>query len=521
MKHYIKIAALLVFLFGIFQEGMAQSPCFSTQPVTGTYANKPNSTSTSLNKNRVFWLTWGSTFAESTTTHPYGHRDRALAVGSKSYGSIDLGGGRFMCIEAEIMTLTGGTISSYMPGTYNPNATGGDFLDILYNIGGSGGTNGNPENKMASGIINNNDGGTVNLTVRIKATTGGDPVRLRGIVVADAETLGSSTGNQSEYIRATGFGNWSVAEVLKRSGAGTYLMRKEDNTGAPSYPGTQSIIFDQGNDTRTGAVAFLTYNNIAYDPLQGNAVTLPIELKGAGKQAFAIGLLTSGYDFGDAPESYGKPIHLIDDIKLTSDGINPVIWNASAQTKTNSQVNVNAPLYNAGNLTYSVRRYLGSTPPDPDTLDMFSEDAKGDDNSGTAGANEEDAWPLLYRRFADKEYYKPGDKIIAIIPYKKALANDIISGWIDFDLNGTFDEIERKTAIIPSDGDGNVTLTWTIPSTRFAYSTYVRLRYFGRNQDATSPIGNTLNGEVEDHRIYILTPAVSNPTINSKGKGNN
>ncbi len=509
MKLYIKILGLFAIVFGFSQEGVAQSlPCFPNLPVTGAYATGGSS----ANKDRVFWLTWGSTLAESTSTHKYGHPNRALSVGAKSFGSIDLGGGRYMCIEAEILApLIGsaGAFNSYIPGTYSDGPEIGDFLDLLYNIGGSGGTNGNPQNKMASGIRNTTPTGTANFRIRIKATTGGVPVRLRGVVVADAETLGSS----NEFIRATGDGIWSVAEVKKKVGQGVYQIRKETNGD-----NTQSIIFDRGNDQRTGAVAFLTFRNTAYASLaQGYSVTLPIELKGAGNTAMAVGLLTSGYDFGDAPESYGAAIHLIDDIVLAPDGITSIAYNADRPVKDASKVDVNASTYNPGGLTYETRRYLGTTPPDADPVNMYSVDAKGDDNSGNAGSNEEDAWPDIYRQFADKEY-KPGDKITAVIPYKKALKDDIISGWIDFNLNGTFDPSERIFATIPADGDGTVTLDWTVPTTRVAYSTYVRLRYFGRNQDATSPIGNALNGEVEDHRIYILTPAVSNPMLINKSK---
>ena len=505
MNHYIKILVLFAFLFGISQEGIAQ--CFPGLPVTGAYATGGSSP----NKDRVFWLTWGSTLTESTTTHPYGFASttnpRTIGVGAKSYGSIDLGGGRYMCVEATITSLDvegpsgSGTneLDTYIPGTFS-----GDFLDDLYNIGGLG-----SNNKMASGMIARNTKKTVKINITIKAKTDGVPVRLRGIVVADAESIGIT----EEYVRATGDGIWSVAEVKKNIEQGAYLMRKETNAN-----GTQSIIFDNGNNQTTGAVAFLTFKNTAYNPENGNAIIIPIESKGIGKTAFAIGLLTSGYDFGDAPASYGKPIHLIDDISLAPDGITSVAWNALEPVKTKSKVNVNTTGYNPGLLSYSVRRYLGTTPPDADTVDMFSVDAKGDDNSGSAGSSEEDAWPVKYKQFADKEFYKPGDKITAVIPYKKALKDDIISGWIDFNLNGTFDESERVTKIITADGDGNVTLEWTVPTTRVAYSTYVRLRYFGRNQDATSPIGNALNGEVEDHRIYILTPSMTNPALPSKLK---
>ncbi|MEO8935063.1 MAG: CshA/CshB family fibrillar adhesin-related protein [Xanthomarina sp.] len=511
MKHDIKIMVLFAFLFGVSLEGMAQ--CFPGLPVTGAFADPL--TSASPNANRVFWLTWGATYAESQTeAYKYGKPGTRLNVGSKSYGSIDLGGGRYMCVEAEIVLLTvSGTsdarkhINSYIPGTYQSTGDGGDFLDILYNRGGSGGTNGNPNNKMASGIINQYDlGRTVNIEIKVKATTDEEPVRLRGMVLADAEALAAS----GEYIISSGDGNWTVARVQKNIGKGAYEIRKENNIS-----GTKSITFSKGNNKRTGAVAFLEYNNSAYDTkANGYAVKFSAEFKGVGQTAIAFGLLTSGYDFGDAPASYGKPIHLIDDISFGPDGIVP----SATAGNPGPTIDVNTSTYTPGELSTDVRRYLGSTPPDADIVDMFSVDAKGDDNSGTAGADEEDAWPVMYRQFADKEYYKPGDKITATIPYKKGKVGDKISGWIDFDLNGTFDAGERVTATIPNAGDGNVILEWTVPTTRVAYSTYVRLRYFGSIDDETRATGTALHGEVEDHRIYILTPGVTNPTLPSKSK---
>lgn len=507
MKRYISnIVVMAVFVGFISKAKAQQSPCFPNLPVTGTFADP--ATSASPNADRVFWLTWGSTYNESLSQYPYGKPGTQLHVGSKSYGSIDLGGGRFMCVEAEITLLevSGSTawrrrIVSYIPGTYQNGPNMGDFLDILYNRGGVGVTNGKPNNKMASGIINEYDQGrTVNIVIRVKATTQGEPVKLRGMVLADAEDLAS----KGEYIISSGDGDWTVARVQKNLGKGGYFMRKENNSS-----GTKSIIFEKGNGYKTGAVAFLKYNNSAYAPkAEGYAVEFSAEFKGFGKTAIAFGLLTSGYDFGDAPESYGNPIHLIDDISLGDDKI---IENGKA-------VDINTVTYEAGLLIDENSRYLGSTPPDADYQKLHSEDALGDDNSGTAGPNEEDAWPEKYRRFADKEYYKPGDKITATIPYKKATAGDKISGWIDFNLNGTFDENERVTKTIGANGDGEVILEWTVPVTRKPYSTYVRLRYFGSIDDATQSTGTALFGEVEDHRIYILSPGVTNPMLMNKAK---
>lgn len=103
MNYHIKILFLLAFLFGTSQEVVAQSPCFPNLPVTGAYATGGSSP----NKERVFWLTWGATYAESQTEdYKYGKAGTQFNVGTKSYGSIDLGGGRYMCVVAEITLLT-------------------------------------------------------------------------------------------------------------------------------------------------------------------------------------------------------------------------------------------------------------------------------------------------------------------------------------------------------------------------------------------------------------------------------
>lgn len=516
MKLYIKVLALWVILMGGSRGCLAQ--CFPGQPVTAAYADP--TTSASEHADKVLWLTWGANLQESKTSHPYGKPDVRLNVGTKSYGSINLGNGIYMCIEAEIMEIDmfGGVapragIASYIPGTFTgDNINEGDFLDILYNIGGGRGPGNVSQNIMASGIINQKNGRGARVKLKLKAKIDGRSVRLPGMVLADAESLGST-----EHIYATGVGHWSIVEVQKNLNRGPYYISKETNvySGGTS---SETVLFQSGNDRRTGAVAFLSFRPEAYNVSDELSVTFSAEFKGGGSTAMAIGVLTPKVDFGDAPLSYGFPVHLIRNLAFTNDGITPVLSSASQAVKDAARENINRGYYNPGNIESAERRFLGTTAPDADTTPLHSDDALGDDKSGTAGINEEDAWPKMYQRFGDTEHYKPGDKIIADIPYNGGLIGDKISGWIDFDLNGTFDEGERATATISAIGEGSVSLVWTVPPTRKPYSTYVRLRYFDKNEDATRPTGNAIHGEVEDHRIYILSPGVTNPLLMNKSK---
>lgn len=471
--------------FILFVAKTYAQPCFSDKVVTSAFATSGSS----VNKTKVLWLTWGST---NQTTNPYGRHNIQLLKGTKSYASIPLGGDKYLCIEAEIINIASGAVNSYAPGNYS-----GDSFDDLYNIGGSG-----SNNRLVTGIRNRINAETSTLTIKCKATIDGVPIRLPGMVVADAESLASN-----EYIYATADGKWNLVELKKNTADSAYNVSKESVAGSTM----QTIKFLAGNDNNTAAIAFLAFNETAYNTT-GNSPDLSVQfsatLKGGGLTALALGLLTPSADLGDAPKSYGAPINLLQNISFTLDNI-----------PTGTVTNVNTNNYKPGSLVNVAGSFLGSVAPDSDNRIQASKDALGDDRIGVA--NEEDAWPDELKRFSVKSNYIAGAKITAKIPYKNGLVNDKISGWIDFNLNGAFDEEERATVKIGKDGDGSVNLIWTVPDFRIAYNTFVRLRYFHSAEDATSAISNVNFGEVEDHKIYILGPAITNPMLPSKHKFEN
>lgn len=481
MKKTRYILGLLLALISKAHQSQAQ-PCYPDKVVTAAFATGGESPYIE----KVLWLTWGST---NQQTHPYGRHGQQLSVGDKSYASIHLGGDSYLCVEVEIIKIDGGAVNSYAPGNYI-----GDSMDILYNIGGT-----KRNNQLVAGIINRNNNSISTLTFRAKANINGEPIRISGLAIADGESLAPN-----EYIRATAHGTWNIVDIRKNvSNNRPYRIAKR-NAGSNQ----QRIEFQRGTDEYTGAVAFLDFNEHAYDTEQNEfAVEFTAELYGGGLTALAIGLLTPNADLGDAPESYGAPIHLLHNLKITDDGI-PI--------GTSGYTNINTSAYVPGALLPFEGRYLGTTAPDADNAPMHSKNADGDDLSGDAGPNEEDAWPEKYRRFSYKAHYLPGNEIQAEIAYHNGEVGDKVSGWIDFDLNGTFDASERQTATITQAGSGTVTLTWVVPPTRKIYSTYVRLRYFDANEDATIPDHAVNYGEVEDHRMYILGPTITNPMLPNK-----
>lgn len=483
MKKYIYTMLCTLSLFG----NSVYSQCFPKGTLTtAAFATGGESPY----KKDVLWLTWGAQKASDL----YGKHNQSLGNGSQSFASIDMGDGRYLCITATISNykrLSGrNDITSYAPGNY-----GGDFLDKMYNIGGTGGAN-----RLVNGIVVD-DSSEASFTVTCKATIDGAPVRLSGMVLGDAESLASN-----ENFDASGFGEWTVVDQRKNLNYKNYDVKKTNLNN-----GKQKIDFLRGNDKNTGAVAFLTFNENAY-AVNDLAVTFDVRLKGGGKTAIAIGLLPPGLDNGDAPESYGVASHMLEAKVPTSDNI-PVNKEGDWFPKT---TDLNTSNYKVGGLNNGINNYLGTTAPDADFELYYSKDAKGDDNTGTAGPNEEDAWPEALRRFSHKLFYKKGDKIVAEIAYS-AFRDGYISGWIDFNQNGVFDDNERVSVAAPANKK-KVTMIWTVPESRVIRSTYVRLRFGYNESEVKVPTGIATGGEIEDHKIYILGPARTNSSLPNKSR---
>ncbi|MBW3520465.1 CshA/CshB family fibrillar adhesin-related protein [Flavobacterium sp. NKUCC04_CG] len=465
----------LVFLLTIISQPI-KAQCFSNGFATAAFATGGSSPNTK----DVLWLTWGASSSRDT----YGKANVTLNNNSTSYASIPIAGGKFLCIEAKLIKVVG-NIQSYRPGNYT-----GDSLDKLYNIGGIG-----ARNKLVCGIKNGVSGKFVSFSLVCKAYIDGVPARLTGVVIADAESL-----SDIENFYAIGSGSWTLIDLLKNTSSREPYVIRKDNINSNQ----QKISFLRGNDDRTGGVTFLTFNDQAYDK-KDLSVTVDVGLRGGGVTAIALGLLVPKTDTGDAPESYGVPLHVFNALEPIDDQI------AVGQNK-----NINIGDYKLSGLRTAVGGYLGSVPPDGDINMLFGKLAMGDDLDGYAGSKEEDAWPQEYRSFSYKAHYLPGYKMKVVIPYHTK-KNGYITGWIDFNLDGKFSDDEKAIVNAPISAK-TATLEWTVPKNRIARSTYVRLRFGYTKSEIDSPIGAAIGGEVEDTRIIIQGRAIVNPVISPKIK---
>lgn len=421
--------------------------------------------------NEILWLTWGGGVN--------GSHEQALVNGSSTSASIPVTATQSLDVTCALDAITGGATAggglvSYRSGNYT-----GDPLDDLYNIGGTGNAN-----QLVGGINTTTGTETKRFTVDCTATLGGQPYRIPGLVMADAESLeaGGTPAAPAEYLEGTASGTWNVVEMLRVAGR-TYYATK---TAAGSQQTLRFGPGGQGTDTSPGAITFLAFNGDAY---QGGSerIEMAFTVKGGGRTAIAIGLLVPKADFGDAPAGYGDAAHLLASLVPVADGL----------AADGQPVDINSTAFQLGELAPPATGFLGSTGPDGESGSQAGPTATGDDSTGSAGTAEEDGWPVapaistaqagsvLWRSIACQG---PGT----------------VAGWIDFDRDGTFAGGERSAAACTG---GSATLQWTLPATLQAGPTYVRLRYAGVAAQVAAPIGEAGDGEVEDHRIEIVAPS--------------
>jgi hypothetical protein len=91
-----------------------------------------------------------------------------------------------------------------------------------------------------------------------------------------------------------------------------------------------------------------------------------------------------------------------------------------------------------------------------------------------------------------------------------------LSGWIDFNNNGVFDNASERAQISVPAGttNGTFTLTFPVVPTGFTGRTYARFR-LSSDVAAANPTGAATNGEVEDYVVTITGP--SSGTVKANG----
>lgn len=324
---------------------------------------------------------------------------------------------------------------------HNLNSAGGSFLDGKYYIG----------SETDNGFIEE----------LYELTMSSDGRQLVSLKALDIHTA----CNCSE-VQLGGFGD--IAVVEEAAGVVIYGSSADlTNNGQGTHAGIWRFELSSGNwtllaDGLGGQMAKALDNRVFTNV--GNSIRELVTATGSVSSqqlmstSRAIWDFTGGfsYDFGDAPDSYGAAAHLVD-------GADQVV-------------------------------YLGSTPPDNEPYSLHGGvggvDAFGDNQTGV---NDEDSLSALPGLAVGDSSYN----------FDVACSGGYVSSWIDFNLNGTFDFIERNSNY-PVQCTGNVaTLEWNGITVSSGGASYARIRIAADTQNLHRPTGFIENGEVEDYDITI------------------
>lgn len=431
-------------------------------------------------KNEILWRTWGG--------GDLGTPNVTLAQGATTSATYKVADGQWLEVSCSLNNKTPSVaLKSYAPGQWM-----NDRLGALYRVGGydpktSYNNYGNPgssnapsknPNKLVNAFMV--EGKTAQFDISCTSTLGGRPLMQRGFVIADAEAMSGS-----EYLQGTGVGDWYLIDKHLDSGttASSYKV-------ASAAKGTARFNVTGGDGLRT-AVTFLKFSAPSANQTMG------FEMRGGGITAMAVGLVVPYADFGDAPQSYGQAMHVIENLQLNSSA-----GGAASALSSSSSLADNAAILAPVHVSY-----LGSQGPDAEPSTTYSQDALGDDLTGIT--NEEDAWPVKQKTLS---VLQAGAAYSANVVCR---GSGTVAGWIDFNRNGVFESAERTAAAC---NGSQAALTWAkVPVDLKSGISYVRLRYASNAAQVQEPVGSADDGEVEDHRIEIVAPKLSIAKTNNAG----
>lgn len=400
-----------------------------------------------------------------------------------------------------------GPVVATVPGKWR-----GDSLDNMYNIGGEG-----IQNRMVIGLanaqpgINHGDpgyGATPRFNVECSAAlwqkdsngefTSPQPVPIDGLVVADAESAGYSRASD-EWVEATtpSSTKWHLLERFadeqqcppttperqpsRSVNATADAVFAVTQTGAPAGHSTIRIV-PNGNECASGAG---TPGAVLF--AQGTS-SATVRLQGNGVQAVALGLITLS-DLSDAPLSYGAAGAFFQPTWTS-----PLTARATNLTRGIPLTTMEPPFTRLGAfVTHEV-------------ADLHSPNADRDDDDGITNTAD-----LTFETSVGASVSR---QVACTGPGK-------VAGWVDWNVNGTFDASEKSSEV---DCQGSAaTLTWTVPADAVravrgeagsAQRSYMRIRIANPGDTSfgtvspLSPTQFTSSGEVEDYEVQIYVPTL-------------
>jgi LPXTG-motif cell wall-anchored protein len=403
----------------------------------------------------INWFKWANintgipnTGVTQTNTVPFG--SSSLDITCSLSNITDIRGG---------VTPPGPILVAYRPGAY-----GGDYLDDMYYSGGPGGAN-----ALDSGLISQ-EARTPQFDFSCSATFDGAPFPLTGLVMADAESTGQ---RESSSATIPASATWRIIDRGRQAGC--------TETSLTSRVGS-TLTLGSTNECYPGAPASVAF-------MQGTSSATNVTIRGGGKQAIALGVMVA-VDFGDAPASYG----------IAGNGVQPTF--TGGNVPEGPATRVHDPAFTLAQVAVP-SSHLGAKI-DPENPAATGVGATGDDavtDTVYGGGNDEDSItppaPVVLQ--AGTPY---------TLPSVACSGPGFVAGWIDWNVNGTFDAGERSAPVECT--GSSVAMTWTVPGGGVIPTTptqsYLRLRIGPSLASMALPTGLLVSGETEDYALTLSVP---------------
>ncbi|MFS3129656.1 CshA/CshB family fibrillar adhesin-related protein [Nocardioides sp. Bht2] len=472
----LRLVAVLSLVAGaltVVGAGLLSAPADAVQATAGSAKYKA-----------IEWISWGQRAGEEIPNAGRTVTERSTIAGKELAVTCTVSN-----IQHPAGSGTGALLQAYRSGSWQ-----GDGFDDLYNRGGTGG-----DNQMVVGLANRQVANTVTFSFTCSATLDGQAMPLAGLVMADAE---SSAGNV-EHVGATiprtnpqtgEPTRWRILDRVRSATCADSATARRSETGTAAS-GTNRLDLYGPASSRCESSGATSPSPSVVAFMENASSATEVTVAGGGRSAIALGVALD-LDFGDAPASYGDAVAATQ-LAYTSSDI-PV---AQGTFPSNRGVDL-FDGFGLATVTPPTPRLGAAT--DGELSQPYSADATGDDAQPAAGPDDEDSVSL-----PSQVVMAPGGTFTTDVACTRSGAlGGKVAGWIDWNLDGAFQDGERSTGTPDCPASGSVRLSWDLPADPLpqggVQSTFLRLRIVGAG-DRLQPEGISNAGEVEDHQLRVTT----------------